>query len=155
MFKSSTFSYALARTSQTTQFLFITKITHIYVRILSNYLFLPSPFLNVLTIYCHNWAKTYSIIWPGISSNDSRVFPCGPTDRQTWRSSYSLFATVFLFVCFHGRPWQATDIPQPSWLFVPPALDVPNLVTRCPRAYRRVPYSSGGSWYLWAWNEDR
>jgi hypothetical protein len=25
------------------------------------------------------------------------------------------------FVCFHGRPWQATDVPQPNWLFVPPA----------------------------------
>jgi hypothetical protein len=27
------------------------------------------------------------------------------------------------FVCFHGRPWQVTDVPQPCWLFVPPALD--------------------------------
>jgi hypothetical protein len=24
------------------------------------------------------------------------------------------------------------------------------LSTRCPRAYRRVPHSSGGSWNLWA-----
>jgi hypothetical protein len=60
-----------------------------------------------------------------------------------------------LFVCFHGRPWQATDVPQPSWLFVPPALDVPTLATRCSRAYRRVPHSSGGSWNLWAGNKDR
>jgi hypothetical protein len=51
-----------------------------------------------------------------------------------------------LFVCFHERPWQATDVPQPSWLIVPPALDVPTLATRCLRAYRRVPHSSGGSW---------
>jgi hypothetical protein len=29
-------------------------------------------------------------------------------------------------------------------------LDVPTLATRCPRAYRRVPNSSGGSWNLWA-----
>jgi hypothetical protein len=28
-----------------------------------------------------------------------------------------------LFVCFYGRPRQAMDVPQPSWLFVPPALD--------------------------------
>jgi hypothetical protein len=62
---------------------------------------------------------------------------------------------VCLFVCFHGRPWQVTDVPQPSWLFVPPALDVPTLATRCLRAYRRVPRSSGGSWNLWAENEDR
>jgi hypothetical protein len=61
----------------------------------------------------------------------------------------------FLFACFYGRAWQATDVPQPSWLFVPPALDVPTLATRCLRAYRRVPHSSGGSWTLWAENEDR
>jgi hypothetical protein len=36
------------------------------------------------------------------------------------------------------------------WLIVPPALDVTTLATRCPRAYRRVPHSSGGSWNLWA-----
>jgi hypothetical protein len=36
------------------------------------------------------------------------------------------------------------------WLIVPPALDVPTLATTCPRAYRRVPHSSGGSWNLWA-----
>jgi hypothetical protein len=36
------------------------------------------------------------------------------------------------------------------WLIVPPALDVPTLATRYPRAYRRVPHSSGGSWNLWA-----
>jgi hypothetical protein len=38
------------------------------------------------------------------------------------------------------------------WLIVPPALGVPTLATRCPRAYRRVPHSSGGSWNLWAGN---
>jgi hypothetical protein len=42
------------------------------------------------------------------------------------------------FVCFHGRPRQTTDVPQPNWLFVPPAFDVPTLVTGCPRAYRRT-----------------
>jgi hypothetical protein len=63
-------------------------------------------------------------------------------------------AHSFVF-CFHGRPWQATDVLQPSWLFVPPALDVPTLATRCSRAYRRVPHSSGRSWNLWAGNEDR
>jgi hypothetical protein len=29
-------------------------------------------------------------------------------------------------------------------------LYIPTLVTRCPRTYRRVPHSSGGSWNLWA-----
>jgi hypothetical protein len=38
------------------------------------------------------------------------------------------------------------------WLIVPPALDVPTSATRCPRAYRRLPHSSGGSWNLWAGN---
>jgi hypothetical protein len=60
---------------------------------------------------------------------------------------YSYF---FFFFFFNGRPWQATDVPQRNWLIVPPALDVPALATRCPRAYRRVPHSSGGSWNLWA-----
>jgi hypothetical protein len=55
-----------------------------------------------------------------------------------------------LFDCFHGRPRQATDVLQPSWLIVPPALDFQTLTTRCPRVYRRVPHSSGGSWNLWA-----
>jgi hypothetical protein len=41
------------------------------------------------------------------------------------------------------------------WLVVPPALDVPTSATRCPRAYRRVPHSSGGSWNLWAGNNNR
>jgi hypothetical protein len=36
------------------------------------------------------------------------------------------------------------------WLIVPPALDVPTSATRCPRAYWRVPHSSGGSLNLWA-----
>jgi hypothetical protein len=53
-----------------------------------------------------------------------------------------LFLLLFFFVFFNGRPWQATDLP--------PALDFPTLATRCPRAYRRVPHSSGGSWNLWA-----
>jgi hypothetical protein len=32
---------------------------------------------------------------------------------------------------------------------------VPTLATRCPRAYRRVPHSSGVSWNLLAENKDR
>jgi hypothetical protein len=60
-----------------------------------------------------------------------------------------------LFVCFHGRQWQVTDVPKPSGLFVPPALDVLTLATRFPLVYRRVPHSSGGSSNLWAENNDR
>jgi hypothetical protein len=41
------------------------------------------------------------------------------------------------------------------WLIVSPDLDVPTLATRCPSAYRRVPHSSGGSWNLWAENNNR
>jgi hypothetical protein len=47
---------------------------------------------------------------------------------------------------FLGLLWQATDVLQPSWLIVPPDLDVPSLATRCLRACRRVPHSSSGSW---------
>jgi hypothetical protein len=32
---------------------------------------------------------------------------------------------------------------------------ISTLATTCPRAYRRVPHSSGGSWNLWAENKDR
>jgi hypothetical protein len=63
--------------------------------------------------------------------------------EPNFKFDFPLFKIILLsgclFVCFRGRPWQATDVPQPSWLFVPPALDVPTL------AYRRVPHSSGGS----------
>jgi hypothetical protein len=47
---------------------------------------------------------------------------------------------------FRGKPHV---VSQPNWLIVPPALDFPTLVTRCPRAYRRVLHSSCGSWNLW------
>jgi hypothetical protein len=46
---------------------------------------------------------------------------------RTQRSPNSL-----RFVYFLGRPWQATDVPQPSWLFVPPALDVPTFGHQMP-----------------------
>jgi hypothetical protein len=56
--------------------------------------------------------------------------------------TFNIRKILCFFVCFHWRPWQATDVPQPSWLFVPPVLDVRTLATRCLRAYRRVPHSS-------------
>jgi hypothetical protein len=58
---------------------------------------------------------------------------------------------VCLFVCLF--PWASAashGCTAACWLIVPPALNVPTLTTRCPRAYRRVPHSSGGSWNLWA-----
>jgi hypothetical protein len=64
--------------------------------------------------------------------------------------SYCFISINNRFFFFNGRPWQATDVPLPNWLIVPPALDFPTLAARCPRAYRRVPHSSGGSWNLWA-----
>jgi hypothetical protein len=53
-----------------------------------------------------------------------------------------------------GLPWQATEIPQRIWLIVLPALQVPTVATRRPRAYRHIPHSSGQSWNLWA-EKDR
>jgi hypothetical protein len=64
----------------------------------------------------------------------------------------AVFTSWYCCCCFHGLPWQATDVLQPSWLFVPPALDTPTLATRRPRAYQRIPHSSGGRWNLWARN---
>jgi hypothetical protein len=95
-------------------------------------------FVKVLRIF---WLKKLCYVNDNINLNNN--------------SSHTEPVTVSLFVCFHWRPWQATDVLQPGWLFVPPALDVPTLATRCPRALRRVPHSSGGSWNLWAGNKDR
>jgi hypothetical protein len=53
-----------------------------------------------------------------------------------------------LFVCWASAASHGCTTAY--WLIVPPALDVPTLTTRCPRAYRRVPLSSGGSCNLWA-----
>jgi hypothetical protein len=53
------------------------------------------------------------------------------------------------FVCFRGRSAASHGCTAAYWLIVPPALDFPTLATRSPRAYRRVPHSSGGRWNLW------
>jgi hypothetical protein len=56
-----------------------------------------------------------------------------------------------LFVCLF--PWASAasqGCTAACWLIVPPALDVTPSATRCPRAYRRVSHSSGGSWNVWA-----
>jgi 5-methylcytosine-specific restriction endonuclease McrA len=91
------------------------------------------------------------IVWPKEHSPEVRSFPPG-TPCINWVFTVLTINCHCSFVCFHGRPWKVTDVPQPSWLFVPPALDVPTLATRRPRVYRRVPHSSGGSWNLWAGN---
>jgi hypothetical protein len=60
---------------------------------------------------------------------------------------------LFCITEFCLFPWASAashGCTAASWLIVPPALDVPTVATRCPRAYRRVPHSSGGSWNLWA-----
>jgi hypothetical protein len=99
------------------------------------------------------------------------------TAVRTWNRALDLFATPFrtelsiLVMSYSsscGRRLSLTSLPCTTfclfvwasaashgctaacWLIVPPALDVPTLATRCPRAYRRVPCSSGGSWNLWA-----
>jgi hypothetical protein len=64
---------------------------------------------------------------------------------------FYILHVVCLFVCLF--PWASAvshGCIAACWLILPPALDVPTLATRCPRAYRRVPHSSGGSWNLWA-----
>jgi hypothetical protein len=62
----------------------------------------------------------------------------------------TIYLYVCLFVCLF--PWASAashGCTASCWLIVPPALDVLTLATRCPRAYRRFPHSSGGSWNLW------
>jgi hypothetical protein len=69
-------------------------------------------------------------------------------------SGFQIFEGVtflWYFVCLF--PWASAAshwCTAACWLIVQPALYVPTLATRCPRAYRRVPHSSGGSWNLWA-----
>jgi hypothetical protein len=61
-----------------------------------------------------------------------------------------------LFVClFLWASAASHGCTAACWLIVPPALDVQTLATRCPRAYWRVPHSSGESWNLWAENNNR
>jgi hypothetical protein len=52
------------------------------------------------------------------------------------------------FVCFHVRPRQATDVLQPAGLLYRPLWTFQRWPPDAPRAYRRVPHSSGGSWNL-------
>jgi hypothetical protein len=75
-----------------------------------------------------------------------------------------LFAPVFVciplmafvcFVCFHGRPWQATDVLQPAGLLYRPLWTFQLWPPDTPAPTDRVPHSSGGSWNLWAENKDR
>jgi FtsH-binding integral membrane protein len=71
------------------------------------------------------------------------------------RNTSVLFAIISLltFVClFTWASAASHGCTAACWLIVPPALDVPTLATRSPRAYRRVPHSSGGIWNLWAGN---
>jgi hypothetical protein len=66
------------------------------------------------------------------------------------------YYVVCLFVCFLGRPRQATDVLQPAGLLYRPLLWTFQLLPPdAPRAYRRIPHSSGGNWNLWAGNKDR
>jgi hypothetical protein len=66
---------------------------------------------------------------------------CSPTGDKV-----ALKEGLLLLVGDRGKPRMFTAT---CWLIVPPALDVQTLATRCPRAYRSVPHSSGESWNLW------
>jgi hypothetical protein len=62
-----------------------------------------------------------------------------------------MFVCLFVYMGVRGKPRMYCSMLA----YLPPALDVPTLATRCPRAYRRFPHTSGGSWNLWAENKDR
>jgi hypothetical protein len=83
-----------------------------------------------------------------VADTSSRTDRC--MDERTWSVHKGvLFLPVSLFTWASAASHGCTAA---SWLIVPPALDVPTLATRCPRAYRRVPHSSGRSSNLWAGN---
>jgi hypothetical protein len=94
----------------------------------------------------------------------SKLYANGKISMRYLISKYACINMEFIRICtsssyssssssFNWLPWQATDVPQRSWLIVLPALDVPTLATRCLRAYRRFPHSRSGSWNLWAGKE--
>jgi hypothetical protein len=53
---------------------------------------------------------------------------------------------VVVVVVVVGRSWQATNVLQPVGLSYRPLWTFQLFATRCPRAPRHVPHSSGGSW---------
>jgi hypothetical protein len=91
---------------------------------------------------------------------------CGNISRRRYiKCTYWSLVKDGSFTSYRGRlclvclfPWASAashGCTTACWLIVPPALDVPTLATRCPRAYRRVPHYSGRSWNLWTENNDR
>jgi hypothetical protein len=81
---------------------------------------------------------------PGVTEENHKGFQVIGIRVKIWT-----LCVVCLF------PWASAashGCTAACWLIVPPALDVQSLATRCPRAYRRVPHSSGGRWNLWAGN---
>jgi hypothetical protein len=110
---------------------------YLYFVYICIYIYILHPTNSILTftqtsVFLFSFPSTVSTI-------------CDPTEH----SGTDRTCCLFLFVSMGVR------VLQPNWLIVPPALDIPTLATRCPRAYRRVPHSSGGSWNLWAENKDR
>jgi hypothetical protein len=59
------------------------------------------------------------------------------------------FVCLFVSMDVRGKPRMYCSLLA----YCTARFDVPTLATRCPRAYRRVPHSSGGSWNLWAGNK--
>jgi hypothetical protein len=100
-----------------------------------------------LSMYRHQTQSTQwgcTAGWPYTPMLHSRYFP--------FRKEKHLLCAM-LFVCLF--PWASAashGCTAACWIIVPPALDLPTLATRCPRAYRRLPHSSGGRWNLRAGN---
>jgi hypothetical protein len=102
--------------------------------------------------YCHqeHFAGFFRSLlqhWAGVSASPCGTPLCNYT-VQVFVVLYKLVVRCRLFVCLFVS--MGVRVLQPNWLIVPPALDVRTLATRCPRAYRRFPHSSGGNWNLWA-----
>jgi hypothetical protein len=121
----------------------------------------PSLPLPCVTMYHHISTGLYHSSLASYHKGHCREF-CAVNAiniRLTHASSLRLVWNNFLrfvFVClFLWASVASHGCTAACWLIVPPALDVPTLATRCPRAYRRVPHSGGGSWNLWAGNKDR
>jgi hypothetical protein len=71
-------------------------------------------------------------------------------------NGYLTWRVCLFFVCLFPWASAASHGGTSAYLaFCTARFGVPTLATRCPRAYRRVPHSSGGSWNLWARNKDR
>jgi hypothetical protein len=123
----------------------------------------PSPSVIQTAVYSNQrWNNVWAINMKQDSKMFIRAFPVLQSRSRIRRDAVCTVDMAWLHkpsnridCLFMWASAASHGCTAACWLIVPPAFDVQTLATRCPRAYRRVPHSSGGSWNLWAENKDR